>query len=141
MAFVQDGAPLDLLLSTDVLASLWLCHQEPKNGGPPCNLLNSGDVGEKQDLNGSCAKGPVSIQLNATHDDTITDGPTSSTSIGTVHLLHPTRVPPHHAKLTMANLEGMEQHFLLEPVEFLLADKGIRVESGEAQTDEDGSLL
>ena len=48
------------------------------------------------------------------------------------------RVPPCHSKLTMINLEGKDQHFLLQPVEFLLADKGIGVESGVAQTDEDG---
>ena len=47
-------------------------------------------------------------------------------------------MPPRHAKLAMVNLEGKDQHFLLEHVEFLLADKGIRVESGVAQKDEDG---
>ena len=37
----------------------------------------------------------------------------------------------------MANREGIDQNFLLEPVESLLADKGIRVEPGVAQIDED----
>ena len=35
-------------------------------------------------------------------------------------------------------LKGIDQHYLLEPVESLLADKGIGVEPGVAQTDEDG---
>ena len=96
---------------------------------------------EKQDPDGGCAKGPVSTtQLNATHDYTITYGPNSFTSTGTVLLLHPTRVPPRHAKLTMVNLEGKDQHFLLEPAESLLADNGSQVESGVAQTDEDGEF-
>ena len=47
-------------------------------------------------------------------------------------------MPPCHGKLTMVNLEGKDQHFLLEPIGFLLADKGIRVESGVAQIGEDG---
>ena len=132
MVYIQDGAPVDLLLGTDVLPSLGFCLQEPKTGGPPHDLLSSGGVGEKQDLDGGRAKGPVSTQLNATHDYTSTAGSNSSTSTGTVLLLHLTRMPPRHAKLTMANLEGIDQHFLLEPVESLLADKGIRVEPGVA---------
>ena len=40
----------------------------------------------------------------------------------------------------MANLEGIDQHFLLEPVDSLLADEGIRVKPGVAQTDGDGSF-
>ena len=92
-----------------------MCLQEPETGGPPSYLLGSGGIGEKQDLDGGCAKGPVSTQLNTTHDHTITDGP-NSTSTQTVHLLRPTRVPPHHAKLTMINLEGKDQHLLLDPV-------------------------
>ena len=99
VVYIQDGAPVDLLLGTDVLPSLGFCLQEPKTGGPPHDLLSSGGVGEKQDLDGGCAKGPVSTQLNTTHDYTSTDGSNSSTSIGTVRLLHPTRVPPRHAKL------------------------------------------
>ena len=38
-------------------------------------------------------------------------------------------MPPSHAKLAMVNLEGKNQHFLLDHVEFLLADKCIQVES------------
>ena len=50
-------------------------------------------------------------------------------------------MPPRLAKLAMVNLEGKDQHFLLESVESLLADKGIRVESGVAQTDEKAGLF
>ena len=132
VVYMQDGAPVDLLLGTDVLPFLGFCLQEPKTAGPPHDLLGSGGVGEKQDLDGCCAKGPVSTQLNATHDYTSTNGSNSSTSTGTVRLLRATRVPSRHAKLTMANLEGIDQHFLLEPVESLLADKGIQVEPGVA---------
>ena len=135
VVYIQDGEPVDLLLP-----SLGFYLQEPKTGGPPHDLLGSGGVGEKQDLDGGCAKGPISTQLNAAHDYTSTDGSNTSTSTGTVRLLHPTRVPPRHAKLTMVNLEGIDQHFLLEPVDSLLADKGILVEPGVAQTDGDGSF-
>ena len=137
VVYIQDGAPVDLLLGTDVLPFLGFCLQE-QTGGPPHNLLGSGGVGEKQDLDGGCAKGPVSTQPNTTQDYTITDDPNSSTSTRTVRFLHPGRMPPHHAKLAMVNLEGMDQYFLLEPIESLLADKGIQVEPGVAQTDEDG---
>ena len=37
----------------------------------------------------------------------------------------------------MVNQKGKDQNSLLKPVESLLADKGIKVESGIAQTDED----
>ena len=38
----------------------------------------------------------------------------------------------------MVNQEGKDQNSLLKPVESLLADRGIQVESGVAQTDGDG---
>ena len=121
---IQDGAPVDLLLGTDVLPSLGFCLQEPKIGGPPHNLLGSGGVGEKQDLDGDCVKGPVSTQLDTTHDYTITD---VQIALLVLELSAFCTLPEchHHAKLAMANLEGKNQHFLLEPVDSLLADKGI----------------
>ena len=38
-------------------------------------------------------------------------------------LLHPTRLPPCHAKLAAVSTEGKNQQFLLKPVESLLAEK------------------
>ena len=97
-------------------------------GDPKCNLLDSGSVQEKQDLDGVCAKGPVTIQLSTTHDYPIIDSSNSPAVIGTVCLLHPIRVPPLNAKLAMANLERKDQHFLLMPVKSILVDKSILVE-------------
>lgn len=84
-----------------------------------------------------CAKESVTAQLSTTHDYPITDSLNSPAIIGTVRLLHLTRVPPCHAKLAM---EGKDQHFSLEPVESLLANKSILVESEVAQSDKDGKF-
>lgn len=73
--------------------------------------------------------GPESTPLDTTHDHPITDSSNSPAAIGTIRLLHPTKVPAYHAKLAMVNLEGEDQHFILEPVESLLEDKGTLVES------------
>ena len=81
VVYIQDGAPVDLLLGTDVLPSLGFCLQKPRTGGLLRNLLGSCGVWEKQDLDGGYAKWPVSTQQIAPHDYTITDGPNGSTSV------------------------------------------------------------
>ena len=47
-------------------------------------------------------------------------------------------MPPRHSKLATVHIAGKNQQFLLESMESLLADKGVLVESGLAQSDKDG---
>ena len=58
--------------------------------------------------------------------------------VGIARLLRPTRLPPRHAKLVVVRIEGKNQQFLLEPVESLLAEKGVLVETGLFQVDKEG---
>ena len=58
--------------------------------------------------------------------------------VGIVRLLCPTRLPPCHAKLVAARIEGKNQRFLLEPVESLLAEKSVLVETRLVQVDKEG---
>ena len=57
--------------------------------------------------------------------------------VGIVRLLCPTRLPPRHAKLAAVRAEGKNQQFLLEPVESLLAEKGVLLETGLVQVDKE----
>ena len=61
--------------------------------------------------------------------------------VGIVRLLCPTRLPPCHAKLVAARIDGKNQQFLLEPVESLLAEKSVLVETRLVQVDKEGCSI
>ena len=138
VVYIQDVAPVDLLLGTDLPYLLGFCLQEPRSDGPHRNLLDDGAVEEKQNLGGGIARETGTSQLNTTSDQTSIDSPRSPAVYGTVRLLCTTRVPPHHFKLAMVSVEETDQCLLLKPLEFLLSDKGILVEAGVAQSDKVG---
>ena len=82
---------------------------------------------EEQDSEGDSVKEPVTPQGDSLQ--TIMDYVNDLSPVGIVRLLCPTGLPPHHAKLAAVRKKGKNQQFLLEPVESLLAEKGVLVET------------
>ena len=75
MAYIQDGAPVDLLLGTDVLPFLGFQLQEPAAGSPHLDLLSGRAAEEEQDLKGGETEDPVSPQVGTgqTNSDNTND--------------------------------------------------------------------
>ena len=134
--YIQEGAPIDLLLGTDVLPLLGLSLREPVAGGPYLDMFSGRALVEEQGSEGDSVKEPVTPQGDSLQ--TNMDNASDLSPVRIVRLLRPTRLPPRHAKLAAVRAEGKNQQFLLEPVEFLLAEKGVLVETGLVQVDKEG---
>ena len=95
---------------------------------------------EEQDSEGDSVKEPVTT-VTITHWDSLQtnmDDVNDFSPVEIDRLLRPTGLPPHHAKLATVRMKVKNQQFLLEPVESLLAEKGVLVETGLVQVDKEG---
>ena len=136
LVYIHEGAPVDLLLGTDVLPLLGFSLREPVAGGPYLDMFSGGALVEEQGSEGDSVKEPVTPQGD--FQQTNMDSASDLSPVGIVRLLCPTRLPPRHAKLAAVRTEGKDQQFLLEPVESLLAEKGVLVQTGLVQVDKEG---
>ena len=104
-------------------------------GGPHLDMLSGRASVKEQQGEGDSMKEPVMLQQDSLQTN-MNDSELSP--VRTVLLLHPTRLLLRHAKLAAVRMEGKNQQFLLEPVEFVLAEKGVLVDTGLVQVDKEG---
>ena len=121
----------------EVLPLLGFLLQELEVGDPHLGMFSGRASVKEQHGEGHSVKEPVTLQQDSLQTN-VDDSELSP--VGTVLLLHPTRLLPRHAKLAAVRMEGKNQQFLLEPVESLLAEKGVVVETGLVQVDKERVL-
>ena len=103
-------------------------------GGPYLDMFSGRSSVEEQ----GSAWDSVTVTPQGDSQQTNMDSASDLSPVGIVRLVRPTRLPPRHAKLAAVRAEGKNQQFLLEPVESLLAEKGVLVEAGLVQFDKEG---
>ena len=126
------------LSSCVVLLLLRFSLQEPVAGGPHLDMFSGRALVEELSSEADSVKEPVTPQWHSlpTNMDYVSD----LSPVRIACLLHLTRLPPRYAKLAAVRTEGKNQQFPLKPVESLLAEKDVLVETGYISTCERGVL-
>ena len=133
---VQKGAPIDLLIGTDVQTQLGFLFLDSCPDGPAVDLLN-GKVWSVSELQTPS----VIPQLEKLTPPTETPQGISS-ECPVVRLINATRLPARHSKLVRAHVTGLREqsHTLFEPAKETLEQQGVLMEVGVTEPDGGGFI-
>ena len=99
---VQKGAPVDLLLGTDVLSHLGFSFSRLENNGKLTYLLEKPESGLNMEVVKEATKGSAEPELASV--------PEEITPSVVVKLIRATRLPIHHFKLVYVNVDCPRGH-------------------------------
>lgn len=133
---VQNGAPVDLLIGTDLQPHLGFLFLESRQKGASAGT----DL-----LSGKAWK--LSVPEPQPHTPQLRE---ATDPVSTLHeeplvlrLVHATRLPARHAKLVRARMDGLledKSFILFEPSTKMRGARGLQMEDGAAELDENGFL-
>ena len=131
---VQKGAPIDLLLGTDLLAQLGFEFLEPgTDGAETVTDLLQGEQRQTPSRTGEHASFETGPCMVPTRE--------GESLVPTVRLLHATRLPAQHGKFVRAQVEGPPEKALALFESEKLPQQGVVVEDGAVELDDSGSLI
>ena len=126
---VQNNAPVDLLLGTDLQSQLGFVLMSVEEGGTGFDLL--------QERQWECVAPPASTSTNTE--------PAGTQSGATVHLIQATRVPAQHSKMIRAKIDFKGQHseeaFLFESDYSEFRGQGLRIAEATVSPDLDNHVV
>ena len=133
---VQGGAPVPLLIGTDMQAELGFAFLQCSPGGTAVDLFQGNCLCVKEAEPSAESLPREQSQSKPAPQDVDTQ------PIATVHLLHAMRVPAQHARLVKARVEGpqVQDSMLFEPEQAALAKEGLIIEDGTAHPIEGGHV-
>ena len=99
---VQKGAPVDLLLGTDVLSHLGFSFSRLENNGKLTYLLGKPESGLNMEVVKEATKGSA--------EPVLANIPEEITPSAVVKLIRATRLPAHHSKLVRVSVDCLRGH-------------------------------
>ena len=125
---VQNKAPVEVLLGTDLLPKLGFALMEHNPDQPAIDLMNNSL--------GRIHNGEPSLDL----ENPTPDGETEPAAI--VRLLHAVRVPAGHKKIVKASIEGLRcrTHRLFEPTHCFADQRSLTMAEALVEPDEDNTI-
>ena len=154
---IQKGAPVPLLIGTDVLPKLGFLFLRKDQGQTAVDLLGGGSwkiQAQKEDAKPPAARDDLDTKTGRGElaEETAKEEPDAKTRQEeltkektepiTVRLLHATRLPPRHARFVKARLShpAGEGTLLFEAGDTRLPHDGLVVEEAATQPDEEGCI-
>ena len=128
---VQKGAPVPLLIGTNLQPQLGFLFLQCTTGGMATNLLDR-----------QCVQVKAPSALSPSQGGVHTLSQPEAQPTATVHLLHAVRVPAQHSRLVQAKIEGNKgtRQVYFEAAQNELAKRGLIVEDGMVEPNPDGNI-
>ena len=128
---VQKGAPVPLLIGTNLQLQLGFLFLQCTIGGMATNLLDR-----------QCVQVITPSDLSPSQGGVHTLSQPEAQPTATVHLLHAVRVPAQHSRLIQAKIEGNKstRQVYFGAAQNELAKRGLTVEDGMVEPNPDGNI-